>query len=130
MFGKNGWGIFNGKFPTLSGEKRTIFNVYFAYRHLEARRFPGQIEISYHNQFGSFQWALYFKTGYPFISLFIMKYPKESPEVMPYSKKTIPELDLDKEYERQYWEDVDRGLFDNKCETCERLQDCDDDICP
>ena len=140
----NGYGVTSLNTETFNGRKRTIF-VYFANRHLEARRFPGQIEISYHNQFGAFEWALYFKTRYPFISLFTMKQMKESLEVTPYSKEPIPELDLDKEYERQYWQDVEREYWQdndrwdkemeslseqNKCETCERLQSCDDDICP
>ena len=46
-------------------------------------------------------------------------------------KYSLPSYEeMNKEYERQYWEDVDSGLFDNKCETCPRLETCDDDICP
>ena len=108
----NGYGIVSLNAETFNGKKRTIF-VYFANRHLEAKRFPSQIEVSYHNQFGTFRWAIYFKTRYPFISLFTMKEINESLDVMPYYKTEIPELDLDKEYEKQYWEDVDQEFLND-----------------
>lgn len=89
----SGWKLKSLNVTTRYNEKKRTIFLYFAMRHIELRHFPNQVEISYHNKFGTFQWALYLKTKYPFLS-------------------AIPDLDLDEVYKRQYWEDVEDGIWD------------------
>ena len=128
----NGYGIRFFRMETLSQEKKTEVFIYLAWRHLLIRHFPGQIEFAWHSKEGNFQWAFYLKTKYPFFRIYTRKEMLGTLDCLPKSPMKIfpSRKEMNKEYERQYWEDVDSGLFDNKCETCPRLETCDDDICP